>query len=96
MARLGLSLSSSGTTWPARRFTLPALQEKQNITASKEVAKVIKEVTVELPLLKDRLLRRIFRVVDKKMVWEGKLEKKEQGMDMLVKIGKARNWLCAH
>ena len=41
----------------SRLFTLLALQEKESINASEEVTKVIREVTVELPLWEDWLLR---------------------------------------
>eukprot|EP00090_Calanus_glacialis_P017086 TRINITY_DN26699_c0_g1_i1.p1 TRINITY_DN26699_c0_g1~~TRINITY_DN26699_c0_g1_i1.p1 ORF type:complete len:831 (-),score=407.19 TRINITY_DN26699_c0_g1_i1:535-3027(-) len=80
----------------ARLFTLLALQEKESITASEEVTQVIREVTVELPLWEDWLLRGVFPDVDDKIVWEGKLEKREQGVARLVRIGEVRDWLCAH
>ena len=80
----------------SRLFTLLALQEKESINASEEVTKVIREVTVELPLWEDWLLRGVFPEVNDKMVWEGKLEKREQGVARLVLIGEVRDWLCAH
>ena len=82
----------------SRLFTLLALQEKESINASEEVTKVIREVTVELPLWEDWLLvlRGVFPAVNDKMVWEGKLEKREQGVARLVRIGEVRDWLCAH
>jgi hypothetical protein len=80
----------------SRLFTLLALQEKESINASEEVTKVIREVTVELPLWEDWLLRGVFPEVNDKMVWEGKLEKREQGVARLVRIGEVRDWLCAH
>ena len=41
----------------ARLFTLLALQEKVSMTASEAVSKVISEITVEMPLWEDWLLR---------------------------------------
>jgi len=80
----------------ARMFTVLALQEKENISASEEVSRMISEGEAGGPMWEDWLLRGVFPKVDEKIVWEMKLGKEMQDVVRIVKIGEARDWLCGH
>jgi len=80
----------------ARMFTVMAVQEKEIITASEEVTRMMAEGEAGGPMWEDWLLRGVFPKVDEKIVWEVKLGKEEQAVVRMVKVGEARDWLCGH
>ena len=80
----------------ARMFTVLALQGKESITTSVEVTMIMEKVVTGGPLWEDCLLRGVFPQADEKIVWEGKLERREQEVVRLVRIGEMRDWLCGH